>query len=485
VEIEIAEAKENRNACTKGSDLWIRADDELKQLRKKEEQLREKEALLHKEKERRELAQEATSVAKEFSRLSLRPSPTSPARPPALLDAPPASPILVMVQIWNIESHRAEEMHGVMLRHRTWVELEREVRETFRHHWTAENQGRFALYYIHDLSEPVLSRSKVQSQEQLDAYFAFRAQSRRDSFLQLFLHVVVIFHADGKPVSPVKAPLSIDTALARTYDGRGARYSRSASHLSPDDASPTSPGTPREKEFRQVVLARDSDGCVRPDAAKLCPPACIYRCVFCHQLFLPGKKQIEAAHLIPHAPNERLGKELDMPTLIAIGGSVDSLTNGVSACSICHGRFDDGLMWVEMADDTAPRTVVVDASIRGVDQHVGPLHNTLLRTPPDATFPFPGVVAWRWRKEWAQLKRQQAAESVAKQLAELELHGSPQLPCRCGRANINKKCRTGADGTPTCKPCCRETGKPCTAHGLQGAAAAAGPSAAVAPAVVP
>ena len=74
-----------------------------------------------------------------------------------------------------MRANRAEEMHGVMLRSRTWPELESCVREAFYHHWTPENHGRFALYYIHDLSDPLLSRSKVESQEQLDAYFAFRA----------------------------------------------------------------------------------------------------------------------------------------------------------------------------------------------------------------------------------------------------------------------------------------------------------------------
>jgi hypothetical protein len=393
-----------------------------------------------------------------------------------------ASPIMVSVQVWNIETDRAEEIHNVMLPTRTWPELEHRVRETFKTKWTAENRGKFALYYILDLSEPLETRADVGNQEELDAYFAFRTAAGRGWYLQLFLNVAVIFQASGKPASPVKPPLAINTALARAYDGHSVRQPRSssASHLSPDSASgPPSPGTPREKEFRQVVLARDSDGCVRPDAAKLGPPACIYRCVFCHKLFLPGKKQIEAAHLIPHAPLERLGKELDVPTLIAIGGSVDSLTNGVSACSICHGRFDDGLVWVEMADSATLR-IVVHESIRAVDQNIGPLHQTLLRTPPDASFPFPGVVAWRWRKEWAELRRQQAEDAIAKQLAELELHGSPQVPCRCGRANINKKCRTGAGGAATCKPCCRLSNKPCAAHGLTaGAASASGSSAAV------
>jgi hypothetical protein len=54
VENEIHEAKENRKACTKGSDLWIRADDELKQLR-------DEKALLLKKEER--LAQKNTDAA--------------------------------------------------------------------------------------------------------------------------------------------------------------------------------------------------------------------------------------------------------------------------------------------------------------------------------------------------------------------------------------------------------------------------------------
>ena len=386
-----------------------------------------------------------------------------------------ASPRLVSIQLWNIDTHRAEEIRNVLLKQRTWEELDGAVKEAFKNRWTTENKGRFALYYLHDLLQPLETRSDVGNQEQLDGYFAFLQHPPRDRGLMLFLNIAVIFQASGKPVSPVKPPLSIDTALARSYD---SRQPRSASHLSPDSVtSPQSPGTPREKEFRQVVLARDSDGCVRPDTAKFGPPACIYRCVFCQKLFLPGKKQIEAAHLVPHAPNERLGKELDTRTLIAIGGSIDSLSNGVSACSICHGRFDDGLIWVEAPDDASPRTIVIHDSIRAVDQHVGPLHNTLLRMPSDATFPFPSVVAWRWRKEWAELKRQQMADSLARQLAELELQGSPQVPCKCGRANINKKCRTGAGSTPTCKPCCKESKKLCVPHGLSGAVDTASASA--------
>jgi septal ring factor EnvC (AmiA/AmiB activator) len=41
VETEIEEVKASRKACVLGNDLWLRADDELKQLRTKEEQLRD------------------------------------------------------------------------------------------------------------------------------------------------------------------------------------------------------------------------------------------------------------------------------------------------------------------------------------------------------------------------------------------------------------------------------------------------------------
>ena len=256
---------------------------------------------------------------------------------------------MIPVQVWNIETHAAEEIHNLMLVHRTWPELQLLVQKAFASKWTIENGGKFALYYIVDLGDPLGTRADVSSQAELEAYFSWHANSGRDRFLYLFMNVAVVFQASGKPVSPLKAPLAIDTALARAHDSRSLHQPRSASHLSPENASsPQSPGTPREKEFCQVVLARDSDGCVRPDAARFGPPACIYRCVFCHKLFLPGKKQIEAAHLVPHALNERLEKELDTRMLLAIGGSIDSLSNGVSACSICHGRFDDGLIWVEL-----------------------------------------------------------------------------------------------------------------------------------------
>jgi hypothetical protein len=65
VEKDILEVKDNRNAYTKRSDLWIRADDELKQLRelllKEKEQLREEKALLKRE-ERLEAGQPAAHL---------------------------------------------------------------------------------------------------------------------------------------------------------------------------------------------------------------------------------------------------------------------------------------------------------------------------------------------------------------------------------------------------------------------------------------
>jgi predicted RNase H-like nuclease (RuvC/YqgF family) len=63
VEEEINEAKEDRKACVKGSELWLRADDELKQLRDELKQLRDelkqlrtKEEQLRDELKRKELA---------------------------------------------------------------------------------------------------------------------------------------------------------------------------------------------------------------------------------------------------------------------------------------------------------------------------------------------------------------------------------------------------------------------------------------------
>ena len=375
---------------------------------------------------------------------------------------------MVSVQVWNIEANRAEEMHGVMLRSRTWPELESCVREAFYHHWTPENQGRFALYYIHDLSDPLLSRSKVESQEQLDAYFAFRAETRRDSFLQLYLHVAVIFQASGKPASPAKPPLAIDTALARSFDSRPDRQPHSASHLSPDSASsPPSPGTPREKEFRQVVLARDSDGNVRPDIAALAAPAAIFRCVFCEGHFVWNL--VKGAHVVPHSERERLGKALDVPTLLRIGG-VESLNNGVSACNNCHEEFDSGLMWIEQANNSELPTIHVHESIRSVQLSIGQLHGRSLRRPSDPSFPFPSALAFQWRKEWATLKRDKSAAKVVEKLARLGLGGD--CPGSCGGKPKNKACKNGL-----CKPCCDQTVNGCGVHPL---AARASPAASAA-----
>ncbi len=58
--------------------------------------------------------------------------------------------------------------------------------------WTEENQGRFALRYIHDLLHSLEPRADVGSQEQLEGYLAFLLQPPRDRGLMLFLHVVVI-----------------------------------------------------------------------------------------------------------------------------------------------------------------------------------------------------------------------------------------------------------------------------------------------------
>ena len=372
---------------------------------------------------------------------------------------------MLSIQKWDLLTDRGGFLRHVLLRNRRWSELEEGVKQAFKDQWTTENEGKFALYYIDDLSEPLASRIDVSNQEELDVYLHFRFESKhRDSFLQLFMNVAIIFQASGKPISPVKPPLSIDTALARAHDGGTARQtsSRSASHLSPDSAnSPQSPGTPREKEFRQVVLQRDSDGCIRPDA--IVTPASIYRCVFCEGSFLPLPKQIEAAHVVPHALFERLGKVLDGETVLRIGGGLEVLTNGVSACSVCHGIFDSGLMWVEQNDDAAlaVRTIFVHESIRSVQHSIGKLHGCKLRLPSDPSFPFPGAIAWRGRKEWAVLRRDRAAEKVAEKLAQLELQGSPPIPCSCGLAgkNKNRKCPNNL-----CKACCDKTSHGCGVH---------------------
>jgi hypothetical protein len=388
------------------------------------------------------------------------------------------------VQVWNIDTDSAEELCNVMLPRRSWAELESGVREAFKVHWTAANEGKFALYYITELSQPVLSKVKVSSQPELDVYLAFRASSQR-LYTQLFLHVAIIFQANGKPVSPVKPPLTINTALARAADrGVVRQASRSTSHLSPDDVgsplSPHSPGTPREKEFRQVVLARDSDGCVRPDVAKLRPSVeqRIFRCVFCQESFMPLRKQVEAAHVVPHADYERLGVPVPLLLQLLLGGGFECVANGISACSTCHGQFDDGLMWVEVAAD-ASLSIAVDETIRTVAK-IGVLHGRPVRLPHDVALhsAFPCALAWRWRKEWAACKRQHDADVLAKKLEALEVKGIPKVPCRCGRGVVRKTCDTGPDQSPLCKQCCLSTGTACKSHQHQSSCAAPSPASA-------
>ena len=364
---------------------------------------------------------------------------------------------MLPVQVWNIVLGVAEELRTVPLHSRTWAELESSVRQRFADKLNDENHHRFTLYYILDLTEPHESRTPVSNQEELAAYLQWRCSGERQLAHQLFFHVAVIFQASGKPKSPERAPLSIDTALARASVGVGAaRKAASRSHLSPEDAgSPQSPSTPRRKEFRQMVLARDSEGQVRPDdAKKQVPLPIIFCCVFCEQLYQPLPKQIDACHVIPHADQQ--GKAVTVAHLLGIGGSLEDIGNGVSVCSICHGVFDSGLLWVEV-DATGVQRIFVHEDSRAVE-HFRPLHDKLVRLPSDPSFTFPGAVAWLWRKEWALLKRQ----ALRDQLVDAELAQSmgdaslqepqtPKVPCSCGLAGEfqNQLCPN-----KLCKACC-------------------------------
>lgn len=367
--------------------------------------------------------------------------------------------------MWDVEASVGVEMKIVHLQRRTWAVLVEQVQQQFSERLARAPDGLFALYYIHDPSSPLLSRSKVHDQSTLDEYIAFRFASVRNNFLNLYLHVAVLLNpVTGKPVSPVKPPLSIHTALARAQEFESGAVA-SSSHLSPDSAgSPQSPGTPREKEFRQVVLARDSDGNVRPDVASLAAPAAVFRCVFCARAFVWNL--VKGAHVVPHSGRERLGLELEVATLLRIGG-VESLSNGVSSCNDCHEVFDAGLMWVEQESDAIPPTIFVHDSIRGVQLSIGRLHDQPLRRPADGTFPFPTALAFQWRKQWAELKRGRAADKVAEKLAKLALGGA--CTGSCGGKPFNKACKRRPQ---MCKPCCGDAGG-CSTHPPRMAAAAA------------
>jgi hypothetical protein len=383
--------------------------------------------------------------------------------------------VALCIQTWDVEASAAGDMKIVHLQRRTWAALEEQVQQQFSERLAGAPGRLFALYYIHDPSSPLLSRSKVHDQSTLEEYISFRFASVRNNFLNLYLHVAVLLNpATRKPVSPVKPPLSIDTALARAQEAhigvqQAASPRSSSSHLSPDSVtSPLSPGSPREKEFRQVVLARDSDGNVRPDEAVLQAPAAVFRCVFCADAFLP--KLIKGAHVVPHSERERLGLDLEVTTLLRIGG-VESLSNGLSACNNCHEEFDEGLVWVEQDSHSTPPTIFVRESIRAVQLSIGRLHGQPLRRPADASFPFPSALAFQWRKQWAALKREKTAESVADKLAQLAVGGTCSV---CTERALNKACKKNPK---LCAQCCRSAGG-CSVHRLQAAGSSAAATAA-------
>ncbi|MDB5794433.1 MAG: hypothetical protein JWR25_812, partial [Noviherbaspirillum sp.] len=162
-----------------------------------------------------------------------------------------------------------------------------------------------------------------------------------------------------------------------------------------------------------------------------------------------------------------------------VGGSLHTLLNGVSVCSICHGVFDSGLLWVEL-DAAGVQRIFVHEDSRAV-QHFQPLHSKLVRMPSDPTFAFPGAVAWQWRKEWAPLKRQwlrdKADAELAKSMADASLQEpqTPKVPCSCGVAGNfkNQKCPN-----KLCKSCCGLVGGCVQARHPSSAAAANGAPAA-------
>jgi hypothetical protein len=98
--------------------------------------------------------------------------------------------------------------------------------------------------------------------------------------------------------------------------------------------SPKSPSSPRSIEFRRLVLTRDSiDSRTEPISKGKNKK---FYCVFCHGLY--SELFVQAAHIIPHAANERL----PIDTELSIGG-IENISNGITLCKICHTAFDDGM----------------------------------------------------------------------------------------------------------------------------------------------
>lgn len=354
--------------------------------------------------------------------------------------------------MWNVERDVAESMRPVTLRVCTWAELESGVRQTFADLLNDKNRSLFALYYIVDPDEPVVSRKKVGNQQQLETHMRWRSTCGLDTGMQLFFHVSNSFQG-GKPRSPEKPPLFINTALARASGGIAQDGPDSAHPVSPCSAdSQGSRAMPRQKEFRQMVLARDSDHHLRPEHAIKIRPPLLYRCVFCKKLLPALDHLIQACHVIPHSEKKRLGKEVSMEHMLAVGGFLECILNGVSLCALCHVTFDSGLMWVDVEQDGALR-IFVHEDWRDVPDFQ-PKHGQLVQRT-DPRFAFPAAVAWQWHKEWAAIKRNCATDSeLAQSMDDASLQDSRNtlVPCDCKKGFRDRACVR-----LTCKSCCLET----------------------------
>jgi hypothetical protein len=350
----------------------------------------------------------------------------------------------------------------VLLRSAVWMELEQKVREAFHDKWTGPAGDRFTLYYINDLLEPYSSRSKVDCDLAVQAYLEFK-RTGLNMGKMLFLHIPIIMHSDGKSDSPTKPPISIDTHLARQFASSSATVASSASHLSPPVGdSPLSPGSPREKEQRLLVLARDSDPFTPLTLAS--KSKAVYSCVFCGESFVP--RLVEAAHLVPSSVQERMDKEVDEVLLVELGG-VHSVRNGVTACETCHTLFDDGNLWAVVdtpsfssSSSSSPSPSLLGPDLRlcigdsvQADGHASRLAGRLIKQPADYRLrsAFPPPAWWQWRLEWAALRR---ANDLARDLAKLQVSGT----CACGKV-WNNKCKNKDPSTnsPLCLQCCLQS----------------------------
>lgn len=259
----------------------------------------------------------------------------------------------------------------------------------------------------------------------------------------LFLYVSRETHLkDGKvkPKSPSKPP-PINTALARAVnDGslqtaplgqqQPQRQRLLASSSSPSPKSPNSAAQQeRDRLFRRKVLTRDCPDHLDPDYVDPC--LFLFICVFCGIEQPGGLGQLEAAHVVPLALGERLGKPMDVYPVLPM--YLNDVLNGVSLCVACHRMFDAGYLYVEPEPAGERRLLVkvADPVRHHGNKHFKSLHDRPVITPSSKD-QFPSLPWWEWRTQTrgggGQSERQRQIARVCACIRVL-LKPAPRFAC--------------------------------------------------------